>query len=123
MYKKLDEFGVDHDSHIRKAVEDESQRLASTMPESEAEKRSGKLQKSRSTDEDRLKTLSRKGMFVNDGDDDSDDEFLQRINKKLRSIAEQRQDKSSALVGNENQNAKADIGKQISGKEFLYFLI
>ena len=123
MYKKLDEFGVDHDSHIRKAVEDESQRLASTMPESEAEKRSGKLQKSRSIDEDRLKTLSRKGMFVNDGDDDSDDEFLQRINKKLRSIAEQRQDKSSALVGNENQNAKADIGKQISGKEFLYFLI
>ena len=93
MYKKLDEFGVNHDSHIPKAVEDESQRLASTMPESEAEK-SGKLQESSSIDDNRLKTLSRKVMFVNDSDDDADDEFLQRINKKLGNIAERRQEKA-----------------------------
>ena len=123
MYKKLDEFGVNHDCHIRKAVEDESQRLASTMPQSEAGK-SGKVQKSSySIDEDRLKTLPRKGMFVDDGDDDADDEFLLRINKKLTSVAESRQEESSALIGNENQSVKADIEKEISRKEFLCFFL
>ena len=61
-------------------------------------------------------------MFANDGDDDADDEFLQRINKKLRSVAERRQEESSALIGNENQSSKADIEKEISRKEFLYFI-
>ena len=115
MYKKLDQFGKDHDKPILKLVEKESRRLVKITPgatafsSAETKPEEEKNEGNQIIDYQKMKkyrNIERNTEMI----DVESDEFVARWNKKMKSLKENLAKVDSCKhVANLNENAKSGM--------------
>ena len=90
MFKKLDEFGLNHDEKILKRVEDESKRITqikkkeATQPANNSQATSSDAVEEYQIDQGKMQAIARSSMCIQEGKDAESDEFIERINKLVK---------------------------------------